>query len=55
MCNCWEHLPKDRPTFSELSQHMEYLLEKEADYIQLDQFEESVYMVLDPDSLEEKL
>ncbi|XP_046329904.2 fibroblast growth factor receptor 3-like [Haliotis rufescens] len=55
MSKCWELQPQDRPSFKELVQHVEYLLEKEADYIQLDQFQEAVYMVLEPDSHDEKL
>ncbi|XP_067674743.1 fibroblast growth factor receptor-like [Haliotis asinina] len=55
MSKCWEQLPQDRPHFKDLVQHVEYLLEKEADYIQLDQFQEAVYMVLEPESQDEKL
>jgi fibroblast growth factor receptor 1 len=51
MCHCWEFSPLDRPSFSDIVRHIEHLLEKQSDYIQLEAYDEGVYSVLDPDVL----
>ncbi|XP_041378022.1 fibroblast growth factor receptor 3-like [Gigantopelta aegis] len=55
MCLCWFMHPANRPGFSSICGNLEWLLEKEADYIQLDQFQEHIYTVLEPDTMEERL
>ena len=55
MCLCWFKHPVNRPDFSSVCENLECLLEREADYIQLDQFQEHIYTVLEPDTMEERV
>lgn len=55
MVRCWDMLPPNRPSFSEISKDVEKLLEKESDYIELQEYEEAKFSVLDPDLVDERV
>lgn len=55
MVQCWDTVPHNRPSFKDISYEMEKLLEKEADYIEFKAYEESIFTVLDPDLVDERV
>ncbi|CAL1537182.1 unnamed protein product [Lymnaea stagnalis] len=55
MCDCWSFQPSSRPSFDQLCLKLEELLEREADYINLELFQSEQYSCLDPDIIEERL
>ncbi|XP_056013331.1 fibroblast growth factor receptor 4-like isoform X4 [Ostrea edulis] len=55
MVQCWDTVPHNRPSFKDISYEMEKLLEKEADYIEFKAYEESIFSVLDPDLVDERV
>ena len=52
MTTCWSLDPDNRPTFSHLVKIMEKLLEQEAEYIQMADYEEGIYDVIDPSDVD---
>ncbi|XP_041372763.1 fibroblast growth factor receptor 3-like [Gigantopelta aegis] len=52
MTDCWSSAPDQRPTFSQLVKTVEELLEQEAEYIQLEDYEEGIYDVIDPNDVD---
>lgn len=55
MASCWDMEVKNRPNFTDIGRQMERLLEKEADYIEFNTYQEAVYGVLDPERLDERV
>ena len=55
MIQCWDTEPRSRPSFVEISQSVERLLEREADYIEFKEYEEAVFSVLDPNLVDERV
>ncbi|KAH9489965.1 Tyrosine kinase receptor Cad96Ca [Bulinus truncatus] len=55
MCSCWSFSADKRPSFEELCNKLEELLEKEEDYINLELFHSDHYSCLDPDVIGERL
>lgn len=55
MCYCWESSPKDRVDFHEIKMKLEYLLQSDDDYIELERCPDHNYYNLKCSSPDEKL
>ena len=55
MKECWGFSASNRPSFNEIVQILERLLEEEGDYLQLENMEDGIYMILDGSFTEERL
>ena len=55
MEQCWLKAVEERPAFIDTARALESLLEEQAEYIQMESYEESFYSVIDPTQIEERM